>query len=69
MAYYLVKGNGNGKTVMRLVAKNKDGYDIEIIDICDGYTKKRKDKIGKELLSTCLRTGYLMRIKKKQKTA
>ncbi len=67
MDYYMLKTNNSTQDYVTIIQETEEGYMIRINRDLDGYEEVRNEYITKELFESCLRTGYLTKVTKKQK--
>ncbi|RKX79350.1 MAG: hypothetical protein DRP87_03535 [Spirochaetes bacterium] len=60
---FKVKGNCGFSKYLEILEETEKGYRILISTVYEDYKKDVKEFMSKELFSTCLRTGYLSRVK------
>ena len=63
MGTYTLKSIGNKTDYMTVVREMDDGYIVRIVRDEDGYDDVTTDFISKALFDSCIRTGYLTKIK------
>jgi hypothetical protein len=60
MKRYAIKGATGYRSILELVDEAEDGFSVRITRIYDDYQDVREDFLPKNLLETCVRTGYLI---------
>ena len=63
MGTYTLKSIGKKTDYMTVVREMDDGYIVRIVRDEDGYDDVTTDFIIKALVDSCIRTGYLTKIK------
>ena len=63
MGTYTLKSIGKKTDYMTVVREMDDGYMVRIVRGGDGYDDVTTDFISKALFDSCIRTGYLTKIK------
>lgn len=63
MGTYTLKSIGKNTDYMTVVREMDDGYIVRIVRDEDGYDDVTTDFISKALFDSCIRTGYLTKIK------
>lgn len=63
MGTYTLKSIGKKTDYMTVVREMDDGYIVRIVRDEDGYDDVTTDFISKALFDSCIRTGYLTKIK------
>ena len=63
MGTYTLKSIGKKTESMTVVREMDDGYIVRIVRDEDGYDDVTTDFISKALFDSCIRTGYLTKIK------
>lgn len=56
---YIIRGTGSTKRFLTVLEEHRDGYEVEITCVAENFTSSTKDYLPKDLMETCLRTGYL----------
>ena len=66
MVQYRIKSSKEINNYLNILGERNDGYDVMIINEHDDYRREIRDFLSKELFETCLRTGYLIKLKDDQ---
>ena len=56
---YTVSDRGSIKKYLEIVREHEDGFEVEITQIGENYTKSTKDYVSRSLFDACIRTGYI----------
>ncbi|HZK20077.1 MAG TPA: hypothetical protein VFC68_05060 [Treponemataceae bacterium] len=64
MEYYALKSHKNSNDYMTVTKEIDEGYVVRIVRDRDGYNEIITDFISKILFESCIRTGYITKIKK-----
>ena len=63
METYTLNSSGKASDYMTVLRAVDDGYVVRIVRDQDGYNEVKTDYISKSLFESCIRTGYLTKIK------
>ncbi len=68
MDFYRLKSS-NPTDYMTILREMEDGFVVKIVRDRDGYEEETTDFLSKSLFESCLRTGYIEKISRKNKLA
>lgn len=56
---YRVKGSDELRTYIEVLGERDGGYDVLITSVREFATRQSEEHISRDLLDSCLRTGYI----------
>lgn len=68
MDFYRLKSS-NPTDYMTIIKEMEDGFVVKIVRDRDGYEEETTDFLSKSLFESCLRTGYIEKMSRKNKLA
>ena len=60
---FRVKGVAGIETVIQVLNEAEDGYDVHIRSVSDYIVRESDEYVSRDLLESCLRTGYLSEVR------
>jgi hypothetical protein len=60
---YRIKSMGGVESHMRVLREGPDGYQVLITSRSEGRNRTSEEFISRDLVESCLRTGYLTEVK------
>ncbi len=59
MKQYMIKSTGQDSSLVQLLREAEGGYLVRIVHRHEGWEEVKEDFLSRDLLDTCLRTGYI----------